>query len=111
MTSGIQGKSILITGAFGALGSATAIAAAKGGARVALIDRAREPPPGLLESCGGEVLSIGEIDLTLASDAAVAVESVHVGRGGIDVLIVILFLASDEAQPITGALLPVTGRT
>lgn len=83
----VAGKSILITGAFGALGAATAVAAGKAGARVALVDRAPEAPAGLLESCGPESTALGGIDLTLPADAAAAVEAAQRHLGSLDVLI------------------------
>jgi NAD(P)-dependent dehydrogenase (short-subunit alcohol dehydrogenase family) len=87
MNSGVQGKAILITGAFGALGAATAIAAAKSGARVALIDVAAQPPPGLLEVCGKGATAIGGVNLTHAPEAATAVETAHQRLEGLDVVI------------------------
>jgi NAD(P)-dependent dehydrogenase (short-subunit alcohol dehydrogenase family) len=87
MTDTVRGKSILVTGAFGALGSATATAAARGGARVALVDQAPAPPPRLLESCGPDAFAMGGINLTDPSAAAAAVENAHQRLGGLDVLI------------------------
>jgi NAD(P)-dependent dehydrogenase (short-subunit alcohol dehydrogenase family) len=87
MMNRVAGKSILITGAFGALGAATAVAAGKAGARVALVDRAPEAPAGLLESCGPESTALGGIDLTLPADAAAAVEAAQRHLGSLDVLI------------------------
>jgi NAD(P)-dependent dehydrogenase (short-subunit alcohol dehydrogenase family) len=87
MMNRVAGKSILITGAFGALGAATAIAAGKAGARVALVDRAPETPAGLLESCGPESTALGGVDLTAPADAAAAVEAAQRHLGSLDVLI------------------------
>jgi NAD(P)-dependent dehydrogenase (short-subunit alcohol dehydrogenase family) len=87
MMNRVAGKSILITGAFGALGAATAIAAGKAGARVALVDRAPETPAGLLESCGPESTALGGVDLTMPADAAAAVEAAQRHLGSLDVLI------------------------
>jgi NAD(P)-dependent dehydrogenase (short-subunit alcohol dehydrogenase family) len=87
MTSGVHGKTILITGAFGSLGSATALAAAKAGARVALIDQATEPLTGLMEACGPDAIAIGGVNLTCAPDATAAVESAHQRLRSLDVLI------------------------
>ena len=80
-------KAIIVTGAFGALGSATARAAVKAGARVALIDRAANAPPGLLEALGPDVLSLGGVDLSDAADAARAIDTAHERLRGLDVLI------------------------
>jgi NAD(P)-dependent dehydrogenase (short-subunit alcohol dehydrogenase family) len=87
MMNRVAGKSILITGAFGALGAATAIAAGKAGARVALVDRAPKTPAGLLESCGPESTALGGVDLTMPADAAAAVEAAQRHLGSLDVLI------------------------
>jgi NAD(P)-dependent dehydrogenase (short-subunit alcohol dehydrogenase family) len=87
MTNSLDGKAVLVTGAFGSLGAATAIAAAKAGARVALVDRAPSPPKGLLDACGPQAIQLGDIDLTNAGHAAAAVENVNRQLGGLDVLI------------------------
>jgi NAD(P)-dependent dehydrogenase (short-subunit alcohol dehydrogenase family) len=87
MMNRVAGKSILITGAFGALGAATAIAAGKAGARLALVDRASKTPAGLLESCGPESTALGGVDLTAPADAAAAVEAAQRHLGSLDVLI------------------------
>jgi len=70
MTVNLRSKAIIITGAFGSLGAATARDAAQAGARVTLVDRAAEAPRGLVEDCGPEAIAIGGVDLTNASDAA-----------------------------------------
>ena len=46
MSVSLNGKSAIITGAFGTLGAATARAAVRAGARIALLDRAATAPPG-----------------------------------------------------------------
>jgi NAD(P)-dependent dehydrogenase (short-subunit alcohol dehydrogenase family) len=74
-----------ITGAFGVLGSAVAKAAAQQGARVALIDFARTPPPGL--PSGDDVLVLGGVDLTDAVAAGAAIDAVADRFGGLDVLL------------------------
>ncbi|HEY8052698.1 MAG TPA: SDR family NAD(P)-dependent oxidoreductase [Steroidobacteraceae bacterium] len=80
-------KAIVITGAYGALGSATARAAVAAGARVALIDHATQPPPGLLEACGPDAVPLGGVDLSLAADATKAINAAHDGLHGLDVLV------------------------
>ena len=80
-------KAIVITGAYGALGSATARAAVDAGGRVALIDRAANAPPGLMEACGPDAIHLGGVDLSSAADAATAINAAHEGLRGLDVLI------------------------
>jgi NAD(P)-dependent dehydrogenase (short-subunit alcohol dehydrogenase family) len=86
MTS-LAGKAIVITGAYGALGAETARAAVKCGGRVALIDRATTPPPGLLEACGPGTVQLGGVDLSNAAAATQAINAAHDGLRGLDALI------------------------
>jgi NAD(P)-dependent dehydrogenase (short-subunit alcohol dehydrogenase family) len=81
----MAGRVYAITGAFGALGSAVARAAAAQGARLALIDFAKTPPPGL--PGGGDVLVLGGVDLTDAVAAGAAIDAVADRFGGLDVLL------------------------
>ena len=83
--SRMTGRVYAISGAFGALGSAVAKAAAAKGARLALIDFAPTPPDGLPKGDG--VLALGGVDLTDPAAAARAVEAVVARFGGLDVLI------------------------
>jgi NAD(P)-dependent dehydrogenase (short-subunit alcohol dehydrogenase family) len=74
---------IVITGAFGALGSAVAQAAAEAGARLAMIDYAKapaSPPP-------AEALVLGGVDLTDANQAGAAIDAAAERFGGIDALL------------------------
>jgi NAD(P)-dependent dehydrogenase (short-subunit alcohol dehydrogenase family) len=86
MTS-LAGKGIVITGAYGALGAETARAAVRCGARVALIDRATNAPPGLLEACGPGAVQLGGVDLSDAAGATQAINAAHEGLHGLDALI------------------------
>jgi NAD(P)-dependent dehydrogenase (short-subunit alcohol dehydrogenase family) len=86
MTS-LARKAIIVTGAFGALGSVTARAAVMAGARVALIDRATNAPQGLLEALGSDAVSLGGVDLSDAADAAKAIDAAHERLRGLDVLV------------------------
>jgi NAD(P)-dependent dehydrogenase (short-subunit alcohol dehydrogenase family) len=86
MTS-LTGKAIVITGAYGALGAETARAAVRCGARVALIDRATNAPPGLLEACGPGAVKLGGVDLSDAAGATQAINAAHEGLRGLDALI------------------------
>lgn len=81
----MAGRVFVITGAFGALGSAVAAAAREQGARLALIDYAKEPRPGL--SSGADVFVQGGVDLTEADQASAAIEAAADRFGGIDALL------------------------
>ncbi len=80
----MMGRVYAITGAFGVLGQAAATAAAATGARLALIDFAPEPPPGL--PGGDDVLLLPGVDLTDALAAHAAIEAVAERFGALDVL-------------------------
>ena len=80
----MAGRVYAITGAFGVLGQAAATAAAATGARLALIDFAPEPPPGL--PGGDDVLLLPGVDLTDALAAHAAIEAVAERFGALDVL-------------------------
>src|SRR6202453_5528800 len=68
----MQGKTIVITGGLGALGSAVAETAAKRGASVALLDYAPTVPEGFAERLGANTLIVGGIDLTSLTGAGAA---------------------------------------
>ncbi|HKR86641.1 MAG TPA: SDR family NAD(P)-dependent oxidoreductase [Phenylobacterium sp.] len=74
-----------VTGAFGALGSAVAKAAAAQGVRLALIDFATQAPAGL--PGGGDVLVLGGVDLTDPAAAKAAVAAITARFGALDVLV------------------------
>lgn len=80
----LQDKRILITGAFGALGSAVALAAHAAGARVAGIDHAADAPAPLRDA---GVHSCGNVDLADAAAAQRAVDVAAAALGGLDVLV------------------------
>ena len=81
----MAGRVVLITGAFGVLGSAVAKAAADGRARLALIDYAATPPPGL--PSGPQVFVQGGVNLTDAVAAGGAVDAAADHFGGIDAVL------------------------
>ena len=81
----MAGRVIAITGAFGALGSAVAVAAREAGARLALIDYAKDARPGL--PSGGDVLVQGGVDLTDANQAGAAIDAAADRFGGLDALL------------------------
>ena len=81
----MAGRVFAVTGAFGVLGSAVARAAADQGARLALIDFAKEAPAGL--PSGPDVLVLGGVDLTDAAAAGAAIDAVAEHFGGLDALV------------------------
>jgi len=81
----MNGRVYAITGAFGALGSAVAKAAAAKGARLALIDFAATPPAGV--PSGEGVLALGGVDLTDPAAAKRAIDAVVERFGGLDALV------------------------
>ena len=83
----LREASILITGAFGVLGTATAIEACNRGARVALVDHVPVVPPRLAGKCGPSAVFLPGVDLSYASAAAGAVALAHERLAGLDVLI------------------------
>jgi len=80
--SQLQGKRIVVTGAFGALGGAVVEAASAAGARVAAVDRSAEAPPAL--AAAGVY---GGVDLGDAAAAAAVFERIGAEVGGIDALV------------------------
>lgn len=81
----LEGRTIVVTGGFGALGSAVAEAAVRRGASVAAIDHA-PPPPGLAERLGTNALAVGGADLTSPKAAEGAMAEVKARFGRIDAL-------------------------
>ena len=77
----------VVTGAFGALGSAVARAFAAHGYRVALLDMAIDPPAALREELGDAHLLIGGVDLGGMDAARKAIAAVAMRFGGIDALV------------------------
>ncbi len=72
----MQGKTIVVTGGLGALGSVVAETAAKRGASVALIDHAKDAPAGFTERLSANALIVGGVDLTSLPAAEQAMASV-----------------------------------
>jgi NAD(P)-dependent dehydrogenase (short-subunit alcohol dehydrogenase family) len=81
----MAGRIYAITGAFGALGSAVARAAAAKGGRLALIDFAREAPSAL--PSGDDVLVLSGVDLTDPAAAGRALNAAAERFGGVDALL------------------------
>ena len=82
----MKGRSIVISGAFGALGRVVAEAAAKRGALVAALDGA-PPPTGLGERLGPDALLLGGVDLRAEASAGKAMAQVKSRFGRIDALV------------------------
>lgn len=78
----MQGKTIIITGAFGVLGRAAVARARAMGARVAMIDYASAPT-----ELRGEALALGGVDLVDPRAAKEAMDRVHGETGAIDALL------------------------
>jgi len=83
----MTGRVFAITGAFGVLGQAVARAAAAQGARLALIDAARDAPAGLVDDLGDEALVRGGVDLSDADAADRAIGEAAGRFGGLDALL------------------------
>jgi NAD(P)-dependent dehydrogenase (short-subunit alcohol dehydrogenase family) len=83
----MTGKVVVVTGAFGALGSAVARSFAKLGAHVALLDLAVTPPPVLKSEFGAGHLLLGGVDLGDVESTRRAMLAAALRFGGIDVLV------------------------
>jgi NAD(P)-dependent dehydrogenase (short-subunit alcohol dehydrogenase family) len=83
----LQGRRVIVTGAFGALGRAVGAAFAQRGARVAAVDLASAPPEGLTERLGERPVILGGCDLSDPDGARRAVETSVAQLGGLDALI------------------------
>ena len=83
----LQGKTIVVTGGFGALGSVVAETAAKRGASVALLDYAPTVPAGFAEQLGANTLIVGGVDLTSLTAAETAMASIKAKFGRLDALL------------------------
>lgn len=87
MGARFQGKVAVVTGAFGALGSAVARKFASHGARVALVDVAPQPTPELAAAFSGGHLLLGGVDLADFEETRKAMAAIAMRCGGIDVLV------------------------
>ena len=83
----MRGKTIVVTGGFGALGRVVAEVAAARGASVAVLDHAPGPPEGMNERLGPDALMIGGLDLSSAEGAMKAMADVKAKFGRLDVLL------------------------
>jgi NAD(P)-dependent dehydrogenase (short-subunit alcohol dehydrogenase family) len=83
----MRGKTIVVTGGFGALGSAVCEVAAARGASVAALDHAPAPPEGMGKRLGPAALMIGGLDLSSADVATKAMADVKARFGRLDALL------------------------
>ena len=83
----MNGRVVVVTGAFGALGSAVARAFARLGANVALLDLAQTPPPALQSEFASGHLLIGGVDLGDVESTRRAMLAAAMRLGGMDVLV------------------------
>jgi NAD(P)-dependent dehydrogenase (short-subunit alcohol dehydrogenase family) len=83
----MRDQAIVITGAFGSLGAATARAAIKLGARVALIDRAPTAPAELIAQAGAAAVFLPGVELADEAAAKNAIDTAHARLQGLDALI------------------------
>jgi NAD(P)-dependent dehydrogenase (short-subunit alcohol dehydrogenase family) len=83
----MQGKTIIVTGAFGALGGGVAAAAADRGASVAALDIGPTAPPALAERLGKNALLLGGVDLSSLEGATKAIAGVKEKFGRLDALL------------------------
>jgi NAD(P)-dependent dehydrogenase (short-subunit alcohol dehydrogenase family) len=78
---------VVVTGAFGVLGSAVADLFLEHGARVALADVAPQPPPSVRHRPGAEPLVFGGVDLGDMESTRRVMAATAMRFGGIDVLV------------------------
>lgn len=83
----IEGKTVVVTGGFGALGRVVAEEASKRGASVAILDHAASHPDGAAERLGPNPLMIGGIDLSSSEAAVKAMAAVKAKFGRLDALL------------------------
>jgi NAD(P)-dependent dehydrogenase (short-subunit alcohol dehydrogenase family) len=83
----MNGKIVIVTGAFGQLGSTVARAFARAGAKVALLDIAPAIPPGIEAEFSQGHLLMSAVDLADLEATRKAVVATAMRYGGIDVLV------------------------
>jgi NAD(P)-dependent dehydrogenase (short-subunit alcohol dehydrogenase family) len=83
----LQGKTVIVTGGFGALGAKVAASLIAEGANVALVDRAAAAPAGLLEGFDANVAGFAGRDLSDPADAKRTVDEAAAKFGGLHGLV------------------------
>jgi NAD(P)-dependent dehydrogenase (short-subunit alcohol dehydrogenase family) len=99
MTENIAGRSIIVTGACGGIGSACARLLSLGGSRLTLVDRQPDRLAALERSLGGSETQSLALDVTSESDMARMAEAASARFGGIDVLISAAGILRTGGQP------------
>jgi NAD(P)-dependent dehydrogenase (short-subunit alcohol dehydrogenase family) len=82
----MHGKTVVVTGAFGVLGRAAAVAAAERGAPIAASSLEPSPPADLAHQLGRHALILGGVDLSSHAAAKTAMAEVKIKFGRLDVL-------------------------
>jgi NAD(P)-dependent dehydrogenase (short-subunit alcohol dehydrogenase family) len=83
----LAGKTVVVTGGFGALGRVVAETASRHGASVAALDFAAAPPEGLAERLGANALLLHGVDLSSQEEAESAMAAVRGKFGRLDALL------------------------
>ncbi len=83
----MRGRTIVVTGGFGALGGGVAAAAVERGASVAVLDVGPSAPAGLAERLGPNALLLGRVDLSSPEGARKAMADVKARFGRLDALL------------------------
>jgi NAD(P)-dependent dehydrogenase (short-subunit alcohol dehydrogenase family) len=83
----LANKTCIVTGAFGALGTAVAQGLIDAGAKVALLDRVAQPPHDLAAKLGPNAHLFGGVDLTEPAAAKQAVDAAAAQLGGLYALV------------------------
>ena len=83
----MQGRVVVVTGAFGALGRVVVEVAAARGAATAAIGSASAPSPEVAKRFAATTLVVGSTDLTSPEQARAAMAAVKARFGGIDALV------------------------
>jgi NAD(P)-dependent dehydrogenase (short-subunit alcohol dehydrogenase family) len=83
----MKGKTIVVTGGFGALGSGVAAAAVDRGASFAVLDVAPSAPRALADRLGPKALFLGGVDLSSREGAQKAMGAVKANFGRLDALL------------------------
>jgi NAD(P)-dependent dehydrogenase (short-subunit alcohol dehydrogenase family) len=83
----MRGKTIVVTGGFGALGRVVVEASAARGAWVAALDHAPAAPKGMAARLGPDALLIGGLDLSSPDTATQAMANVKAKFGRVDALL------------------------
>ncbi len=96
--SGLAGRVIIVTGAAGGIGAATARATARRGARLVLVDRATEAIAALAAELGPDTAAF-PADIASESDMAAMAAFTHDRHGRIDALVAAAGILRSSDQP------------